>query len=34
MDAILDALLSKQLASGKLFVGQKLRVVYMLVYCF
>ncbi|XP_050382987.1 protein BREAST CANCER SUSCEPTIBILITY 2 homolog A-like [Argentina anserina] len=26
VDAILDALLSKQLASGKLFVGQKLRI--------
>lgn len=26
MDAVLDVLLSKQLAAGKLFVGQKLRV--------
>lgn len=34
MDAVLDALLSKQLASGKLFVGQKLRVAKMLLYCF
>lgn len=28
MDAVLDAQLSKQLAAGKLFVGQKLRVIW------
>lgn len=33
VDAILDAPLSKQLFSGKLFVGQKLRVLYS-SYCF
>lgn len=27
LDAVLDVLLSKQLAAGKLFVGQKLRVL-------
>lgn len=33
MDAVLDALLSKQLANGKFFVGQKLRVIKILLYC-
>lgn len=34
VDAVLDAPLLKQLAAGKLFVGQKLRVRCLLIYFF